>query len=127
MTGEDYYNALKARLSKLLKNNNIFKEHIIFAGSAEAGQKADKGPPLTNGIVIDLRNNHNDQSFMQGSHSDWKTWKIKKTFCSQGKVRKIDILGKSGNFVIGQGKGRKYLKVLEEDCFFFWLTPMLRG
>ena len=39
--------------------------------------------------------------FLQGSHSDWKTWKNGKAFSSQGKVREFETDWKS------QGKVRE--------------------
>ena len=50
----------------------------------------------------------------QGSHSDWKTQKIKKTF----PVREIEILHKVREFCERSRKRQNFLKMFEEVCVF---------
>ena len=58
-------------------------------------------------------------AYYQGPHSDWKTWKIKKTFSSQGKLKFWAVREFCERL-------EKFLKMFEEVCVFFRLTPMLR-
>ena len=46
-------------------------------------------------------------SYVQGSHLDWKTWKMKKTSTSQGKLKFGQGQGKSWNFLRGEGNVRE--------------------
>ena len=52
-------------------------------------------------------------SYNQGSHSDWKTWKNGKAFSSQGILNRLE---KSGKTTQNTGKLRKFQKKIL--CYF---------
>ena len=55
-------------------------------------------------------------SYLQGSHSDWKTWKNGKTFSSQGILNRRE---KSGKITENTGKARKF-----ETNFIYYFSDI---
>ena len=46
--------------------------------------------------------------FMQGSHSDWKTWKMRRHFPVRDKSDNLNRLEKSGKIIQNTGKMKKF-------------------
>ena len=63
---------------------------------------------------------------LQGSHSDWKTWKNGKTFSSQGILNGLEKSGKSHKILENSGNVRQMLFVVIFKWTVYYLLKWLK-